>query len=596
MDFENTTKKPSWLRAGDQSIFYWYYKPVDCKASVLLVPSIGHEAYHCHRFYNRLAEVLCANNIEVIRFDLPGTQDSLGTVTDKQTFTCWPECLSLLESQFQENTDLTLIGFRMGATIADFFCGRSSRVQRFIALEPVLSGKRFSREINATSRVSETNSLAEDFLEAGGFQYTHEFLDWISTLKLDFSAKKQKVLVYTKSERTRKSLERLNLEHVKTQTLRHYEDIIAEPQFTRIPEDLIFSIVTEITDEQPTKVRKPVALRLSEKAKVEGNDFIESCFTDSLGQFGIITSPTTTQVNRRLLFVLVNSGSGTHTGPNRVYVEISRSLVHSGITTVRFDMKNLADSYTIGTEQENHCYPKESTHYYDAMIKALKLEYPDYTFVIGGICSGSHHSFHYALKHGTNVSAAICINPLTFYWKEGMSLKTPEEQRTTVDANYYANVIRDPNAWIKLLKGKANVRYILLFIQRFITKKTSNLISSMKEILQPIPNTRFNCDIATIRQSNTNLEFIISDSDPGWGLIRDNSMLSKVKFLKRLRVKGHTIPRANHTFSSQESRRKLCSLLAEILSQYISDSESKLLQTKLSSSSLPNSSARAREL
>lgn len=552
------TKTAGWVTIENQSVFTWHYEPAAlAKSLVLLVPPFGHEAFHAHRFYKLLALHLQNQGHRVVRFDWPGCGDSSGDTAEEYIHESWPKTIKALINQFSETLPVNLIGLRMGANLAS-----ATKAHKYILIDPIFSPKRFVRELTATAKLADSVSDNLKGIEAGGYYYSETLLSWIPNQHLIFTPSIP-TLVLCRQTKKAEALRQPDLDLTIVEEAK-IDSLIAEPQFTEIPNGMMQRIEETLeTEASVVSAEKPVfQSMLSELAC---GHWRERTVKDELGQFGIITEPVNADVNQPLL-VFVNSGSGVHTGPNRVYVEASRHLAKThGLRTCRFDLYNLGDSATADVDDENHCYPKHATEYTLRFLDFLQQQNIADDVYLAGICSGAHHAYHAAIHGHPALKHILLINPLTFYWQEGMSLVTPDNQRVTVDSNYYAQKIKDPRAWVHLLKGKANLRYISKFASKLLMKKLNVLGKSIGRIINPIPSTQLNQDMQKIQVQGIGISILIADSDPGWGLIADASQLPKKTFLKRFNISDGTVRNANHTFSKTESRARLQLKIEELL-------------------------------
>ena len=82
--------------------------------------------------------------------------------------------------------------------------------------------------------------------------------------------------------------------------------------------------------------------------------------------------------------------------------------------------------------------------------------YPGARVHIIGLCSGAYHGFK-AAAAGLPLSSIVVVNPLTFFWKPGMSLEYADFQVTS-ETNRYARSSRSLSSWLKLLRGQVDLR------------------------------------------------------------------------------------------------------------------------------------------
>ncbi|MGS2724272.1 hypothetical protein ACVBEJ_11045 [Porticoccus sp. GXU_MW_L64] len=552
-----------WERVKNQDVFISYHIPQDKSVGfVILVPPLGHEAFHSYRFYRLMALDLQSKGWSVLRFDLPGYGNSSSSTYNSEIHLLWIETIKTLIKKYSLELPVSLIGLRSGANLLKLV-----EADQHILIEPILSIKRFLREIVATSKFSERASTDKNGIESGGYFYSDDLLSWLKKIELKKENKIDTSIVTSNVKESGKIF--IENKNVRIIEEKYIHGVLLEPQYTEIPRKIfkkISDILLKKSDNLSFFNQLPEinSFRVGERLK-------ESVFRDDAGQFGIFTKPLSLS-NERPTFVFINSGSGSHTGPNRVYVEACRKLSEDyGIPSIRFDMRNLGDSATSDIFQENHCYPASATSYIEALLNYLHENGMAKSVILAGICSGAHHALHMAIKGHSILKESVLINPLTFYWKEGMSIDMPEERKVTVDANYYSKKIKDFKSWRKFIRGNVSFGYIFIFLLRVTIKKMNSIFELLYRILNSVPNTKLNKDMEFVGKNRIGISIIVSDSDPGWGLLVDASKMPVKKFIKKFNVKAFSVRDANHTFSSYDSKMRLVNILKDVPQENISN-------------------------
>ncbi|WP_127560737.1 alpha/beta hydrolase [Saccharospirillum alexandrii] len=561
-------RQAGWLAHHDDQTFYWLHQPAEQPVThlVVLCPPIGYEYVHSHRTLKFLADQLAEAGCCVARLDYPGTGNAGSDLTSPNLVNRWIDAIGAVRNDLKrQRPDLacTLMGLRLGATLA---VQATQPGDDLVLIEPVASGKRMVRELTAASRFSEVQSQS-DFIESGGFIYTEATLAALSALSISGTDLQLAEGVLCFSEQPSKAL-RASLAEVDavSQPYQGYAGMMAEPQYTEIPVDLLTQIVSAAVPAPrgTSTPSHPERIDVADHQWREGR-FTESTTTDPQGQFYLITQPVNEAPGTSVL-VLINSGSVHHVGPNRTYTEFCRAAAQQGIPSVRLDLLNLGDSARTTVAEENHCYPADANDYVASLLADIRQRFPGRTITLGGICSGAHHALHTALKQPGLVQRLAIINPLTFYWRPGLSLDIPRESSTHQDTAYYRQAMKDPKRWIKLLKGQASLGYIAGYAVRFTRKRLAALGDQLSGMVRPIPDTALNRDLQQLVRAGVEVNFVFSDRDPGWDILADETRLPKTKLARKLGVRIHPVTEANHTFSWYRSRAVVAQLLASLAS------------------------------
>lgn len=136
----------------DKALFGAYHPPITRnarKAGVVLCYPFGAEYLRSHRAFRQLAKALSLSGFHVLRFDYFGTGDSAGQGEELSV----EQALEDLSTAVQELRDMafvrrvSLVGFRLGATLAAYATSRIRDVDALVLWDPVVNGEAFVREV-----------------------------------------------------------------------------------------------------------------------------------------------------------------------------------------------------------------------------------------------------------------------------------------------------------------------------------------------------------------------------------------------------------------------------------------------------------------
>jgi pimeloyl-ACP methyl ester carboxylesterase len=299
----------------------------------------------------------------------------------------------------------------------------------------------------------------------------------------------------------------------------------------------------------------------------QGGEWRESIIALETGMFGILSEPLQAGSNGAPTIVLPNAGAAHHAGPNRLYVLLSRALSRAGFRCVRFDLPGLGDSFVEGAE-ENEPYPRDASDCIGEMLEALERRAGGDSFVLAGLCSGAHASFHAALDlERAPILEAVLINPLAFYYKPGMPLDQPSVTRYR-EWNWYMRSARRVDRWAKLFRGRARISRILRAVSDRVRDTLVSLRNSIRRErrARPRPGDLPN-DLQRIVHSGRKLTFVFARFAPGYDIL----MHKAAGTVRRLRRQGLirllSIADANHTFEGKRCREAMIHALVEHLSR-----------------------------
>ncbi len=566
-----------WLKAPSGPLASWLHLPQSGtlrSCAVVICPPMGFEYTHSHRSLRHLAEAFAEKGFLAVRFDYHGCGNSPGDAFSPQQLRTWVADIRAVvrEATLLNGSDrVALVGLRLGALLAAL-AATEIDVDYLIAWSPVVSGRRYIREQLAIAGVGGGEEPpGQGYIEGGGFVLSDETAAELK--KVDLSALHYRVgraaLVVERDDLPQEKglAEALNTQGIRTTVTRPpgYAGMMAEPQDTVVPREAIDSIVEWLSERVPTQRLALAPDLLESRTSVtscgwEGDVAIveELCWVDAPAPiFGVLTTPTS-QKPAGPVFILTNAGSVHHVGPNRLYVELSRQLARHGFPSFRFDLRNLGDSARGSPAEENHPYPVTAMDDVEAALRWLTQWRGFNTLVVAGLCSGAHTAFHVgAAVDGPSLQATLLLNPLTFLWTPGMSLEIPSAHRTVRDAKYYAQTMRNPSKWLKLIKGQADLGYIMKFAFQRTADFVRSAWSDTLELLGMRSPGRLARDLNRYVSRGRAIDFVFSRDDPGFELLMSGGRSVAGRLRRRGLSTVQFIEGADHTFSRKAWRDDL---------------------------------------
>lgn len=577
-----------WLGDGENAIYaclhlpQWQIKRADNnkKLGVVICSPIGYEYTHAHRSLRHLANAFAEQGIVSLRFDWHGTGDSTGDMLSPQRCNTWLENIDQAVTFLKRDCSVeqvALLGLRLGASLAALYASQGSqRIDYLIGWQAIRNGRSYVREMQAMQKVSAGAELACDgYIDSGGFILSDETaaeLKGLNLCKLEFDPKLRVLLLerddLSLDAKFAQSLRQAGL-NVEQETFAGYLDMMAEPQFTKVPQACIERISTWLAllassdgEQQASPLSPPLARRsvtflISVDGELQGEQVSESLESiDNAGKplFGVLTKAGGTS---KTLVLLSNSGSVHHVGPNRLYVELARSLASAGFDCLRFDLETLGDSVCGKPLDENSDYPANDMQNHRAVIAyAKQLGYQK--IIASGLCSGAHAAFHAALNNAEDVQHAILINPLTFDSVErARRLATGQAlaYQTESDGKHYAQSFKDPSKWLKLFKGGVDLSYLLGFGFKVLVKKFEQCANLVKQKLGLIEPPKLARELLQFERNQQNLSLFVAELDPGVEILTTGA---GKRLIGRQQSKGllhiRRVKGANHTFSYKPHR------------------------------------------
>jgi pimeloyl-ACP methyl ester carboxylesterase len=193
--------KPFYVHsAGSTAGFAVYHPPaaelaVPKKPAVLFSPPWGWDDVASYRVRREWAGRLAAAGFPTLRFDLPGTGNSAGSVDDSKLTLEWVTAVASSATWLAETTEasgVATLGFGLGGLLALLAVMAGAPIAALALWGTPGGGRRFIRETKAFSQMQAWHDEAggdfdpavrEGWLEAGGFTLSPETLRELNALK-----------------------------------------------------------------------------------------------------------------------------------------------------------------------------------------------------------------------------------------------------------------------------------------------------------------------------------------------------------------------------------------------------------------------------
>jgi hypothetical protein len=473
-----------------------------------------------------------------------------------------------------------VVGVRLGATLAALASAQSP-VDRLVRWNPCVQGRAYVRELRALAAAAERLSCdIEGAVESAGFVFTAETLAAMSALDLRTAEPRvrDRVLVLgrddaasdTKLHDRLTSLGNAN-EH---RRVAGWAGMMTEHQFTVVPDAALDEIVAWLAAGSPRMARDaagPSAAAPRERIEFDFHtpEGTEVALEETVCRFGAdrhlfgVLSRRDASTDRPAI-VVFNAGAAHHVGPNRLYVDLTRNLAAMGLACLRFDLESLGDSVNRRPARENYPYPHNAVADGKAALEFLRTRFGYRRFIVLGLCSGAHTVFHAGLDLAEEpIEEIVMINPMQFYWVEGMSLDT---SRKFEDMVQYKRSMRDPRRWLKLARGDVNFRRMAEVVASHVRTQAHAWTQALAEAFVPERGPRLSRDLRRLFAMGRRLTLFVSEGDPGRDILLAGAKLTASRALRDGRIRLQMIPGADHTFSQWRPRRDVLTRLAAHLS------------------------------
>jgi alpha-beta hydrolase superfamily lysophospholipase len=567
---------------------------------VVICPPIGYEQIHSHRSLRHLADALARAGFYALRFDYHGTGDSPGTDDEPDRLATWICNIRDAQAWLRRHCgcqQLSAIGLRLGATLA-VQAAAELPIEQLVLWAPVVKGRTYVREMKALG-LAALNAGAPaprtaDDLEAGGFVLNRQTVGELQQLDLLQNRPQcERVLLVSRDDLSPESRlpDHLTARGIAVDSIAPpgYTDMMAEPHANHVPHPAIAAITNWLraasaTPSRSQTERTPMpaprtATGVSAGEPAAGVSGVRErivCLREQPHLFGIVSEPAEGSPAALPTVLLVNAGSAYRVAPSRLYVLLARALAARGFRCLRLDLGGLGDSASPHPDYENHPYPPTMFSDIDFAIRHLQAREGADRVVLLGLCSGAYAAFQSAV-HCTNPALVECLmmNPLAFYWREGMPINTSSIVRLS-RVHYLRQAALNPRKWLALLSGRTTLGFTglaRLVLQHWrwqlrgggVPQRSTTEPQSFENghpVREDLP-----ADLVRATRAGRRLAFFFGTRDPSHRILMFHARRKVRQLVRYGALSMSFIDGADHTFTERAPRevlvRSVCEYLVE---------------------------------
>lgn len=489
---------------------------------VVVVPPHGLEALAATKSLRILADSLAQAGHAVLRYDLPGTADSLGDDGDPDRLAAWTGSVSSAAKALRERAGTRgtiVLGLRFGALVGRLGSDTVPDLAGVVLLDPVVRGRLYARELAITARAvaegarldPDATSTAEGVL-VGGHLTTPQTLEAIGGLDLGkLPAPAAPVLILTRkgaADGAALAAVWSPQTPVTSGEVAGFDGISFSPTMAMPPKEA-FARTVEWTGTLPQGTQGPQGP--APAARLVGPNFTENAVTfgDGARLFGVFCEPVVADPAKPAVLIL-NAGRNPHVGWARSSVDLARRLAADGVTSLRFDLGGIGD----GIDRPGAADAIESVLYHPATeiettaaIDLLAERCPG-PIVLSGACSGAYLAFHSAARD-PRISGLVLVNIQRFVWRRGETVAEAIASAYPLAASY-VNKVWSARSWRRVLTGE---RRLWPLVREFARRAAGRL----RAIVPSAETRRARAMMAGLQDRGVRVELFFSADDPGLG-------------------------------------------------------------------------------
>lgn len=595
--------QPLYFGSGEYRMFGWLHGvsgEAPASLGLVICKPFGFEAMSAHLSVRAFAEAAAAVGVPALRFDYGGTGDSEDLPSAADQFEAWTQDVIAAMQELQRRTGverICLMGIRLGALLAAIAASRSPQVSTLIAVAPVLSGRRYLRELRTFELASaqtqsalgaptvqiqsrEAELAGPGHMEVNGFFLNAKTMTSLQQIEMPALASPplREALVIDRQDLPGAKVwsEFIASAGVQTQHIAlpgFVEMIMRPPNLTTVPVAMVDAARNWLervasSDLATARVSSPSAigtaafppmlrLRAATPVLIEQPVVLQ---TNPL-LFGIVTHPPEGELRRRGV-ILLNSGGDHHIGPRRFHVSLARQWARDGYVVLRMDLSGLGDSAEQPGQPRNELFPTGAVDDIRVAVDYMRSNHGVRELTLAGMCSGASHAVRAGME-GVKFERVFAINPLIFFWQDGLDVKDVQPWEVVHKPAAYLSQIWSLQSWHRLLFGDVSIwRVIRIYLHRPMMALQSRLRDVARGVHIRVKND-LALELKILKERGVRIVFVFSRGDAGMGLLQMESGLSPKELAKRYCIR--TIDGADHEFTRSAARAALSQVLSEEL-------------------------------
>lgn len=534
--------------------------------AVLFLSPWGMEELCTRKLQRIMAERLSDVGIASLRFDYPGTGDSLDIDGSDAAAEVWIQSVVDAAQTLRASSGcqkLVVIAQGLGCIMACEALTKAGKIDVLVMMAPVVSGRNYLREtamwssmiddglgLPADQRLKDPGSIAGLVMPAG----VADAIKKINLLKLE-TLPSSDCLFVTRPERIAEDdlLKHFKALGAKADAIAFagYDELVSSPTQSIIPDGLVENIVSWVKERSEPCADGPLHVDQPQNAVLTGAGFTETPvqFGERGRLFGVVCEPFGQP--RGATVVFLNSAYDRHSGWGRLTARMARDLAREGITSLRFDGANIADSPPLPGVPQQVLY--EEAQNID-VIEAVDFmqSHGKGPVIAAGRCSGAFVAFSSALAD-ERIRGAIVVNADCFRWKKGRLVEDSLDHKPRSFGEYRERML-NRGTFTRILKGEVDLPSAAINIGKAVGKRigvrTARLFRSHNEFGRSVYAA-----FDTLKAQKTKVALLYSENDAGLDHFNYYFDVSGRGLKAYPNVSFAIMPNADHNLSPEHARK-----------------------------------------
>lgn len=577
----DTEVRSGYFGADGLALFGHLHAPVGGSwngRAVVLCPPYGHEYMSAHRTLRELAQRLAHAGCLCLRMDYLGMGDSADrdaadALADLST---WPQSVVQAIEHLEALTgvgSVTLVGLRLGAAAAALAAQGRDDVEALAAWAPVVRGRAFLRECKALgmatlARTGLTAGPDDGAVQTGGFRLSPADVGFLTGLDLTALSHvpAPKVLLLARSGSAVDQAWQTNMQQLGAQVssseAHGLDEMMQVPHFSVVPDDALSAILAWLAALSPRSAEwraTPAHPWLRPRAEL-CHDGVHEHVVDipsAAPLSAVLALPHHSKPRPHVAVLMINAGAEHRIGTNRLYVPWARTWASRGWAALRLDLSGLGNSPARAGQPVNSVHIRHVAEDIRAAMAHLQQHHGILEFHLVGLCSGGFHALMVAME-GVPLRSITPINQMVFFWQEHMPLLGAAPDAVAMHVvQGVGRSIRDPQRWLKLLRGQVHVGVIAGAMGRRLGQHGRSIARKLGRALRLTLRDDLHSAVLQLAQRGVLVHWVFSDGEPGLAMVREQAGEVVERLVEAGKLRVSVLKQTDHTFTQAAAQKRL---------------------------------------
>ena len=264
-------------------------------------------------------------------------------------------------------------------------------------------------------------------------------------------------------------------------------------------------------------------------------------FGEGKALVGVVTDPEPSAPRTSRGVIILNAGVLHRVGPNRVHVQLARTLAASGFVVLRFDFSGIGDSErATGSEPFVQRAVREARQAMDVLSASHGIR----EFIMVGICAGADYGQQVSHEDPRVVGAALI---------DGYNLPS-----LRMALYFYRWKLINPLSWVRFLVGRSLTWTLVRSLT--VNRHSTRAVREGAESMVPAP-AEFVAQVRALTERGAEILLLYTGESPAYYNYRRLLRRQVASWPSGHRIRVELMADSDHVFTLRSNRERLVELV-----------------------------------